>query len=147
MYNTKGQISGKFPRIRPTCHPKFSLKEIMDAFDAFQFGTLNKITPSCLDRTNSVKLRCPSRASSSMLERMGMTAEDIAELRQIENSSCSYVNYINSHFPDYQSSVALGRTEGHVEFHSVTDDEAAREHDLYDQMYTQYLNDIGKTPT
>ncbi|KAH9263013.1 hypothetical protein BASA83_013693 [Batrachochytrium salamandrivorans] len=117
----------------------------MDAFDAFQFGTSNKITPSCPDRTNSVKLRCPSRVSNSMLEQMGMTAEDIAELRQIENRSCSYVNYINSYFPDYQSSVALGRTEGRVEFHSVTDYEAAREHDLYGQMYTQYLNDISKT--
>ncbi|KAJ1343607.1 hypothetical protein BSLG_001876 [Batrachochytrium salamandrivorans] len=145
MYSTTGQRSGKFSRISPTCYPKVSFKKIMDAFDAFQFGTSNKITPSCPDRTNSVKLRCPSRVSNSMLEQMGMTAEDIAELRQIENRSCSYVNYINSYFPDYQSSVALGRTEGRVEFHSVTDDEAAREHDLYGQMYTQYLNDISKT--
>ncbi|KAH6569823.1 hypothetical protein BASA61_001475 [Batrachochytrium salamandrivorans] len=145
MYGTKGQRSGKFSRIRPTCHPKFSLKEMMDAFDAFQFGTLNKITPLCPDRTNSVKLRCPSRVSNSMLERMGMTVEEVIELRQIENSSCSYVNYINSYYPDYQSSVALGRTEGCVEFHPVTNDEAAREHDLYSQMYTQYLNDISKT--
>ncbi|KAJ1343581.1 hypothetical protein BSLG_001850 [Batrachochytrium salamandrivorans] len=117
----------------------------MDAFDSFQFGTSNKITPSCPDRTNSVKLRCPSRVSSSMLKRMGMTVEEVVELRQIENSSCSYVNYINSYFPDYQSSVALGRTEGHVGFHSITDDEAEYEDDLYGQMYTQYLSDISKT--
>ncbi|KAH6594787.1 hypothetical protein BASA61_003967 [Batrachochytrium salamandrivorans] len=75
----------KIPSHQPYLLSKSFFKKIMDAFDAFQFGTSNKITPSCPDRTNSVKLRCPSRVSNSMLERMGMTAEDIAELRQIEN--------------------------------------------------------------
>ncbi|KAH6599563.1 hypothetical protein BASA50_002905 [Batrachochytrium salamandrivorans] len=129
------------PIIKPVRNPVVSPKDIANAKDPFKFGKDHKITPDTSDRSDTTKLRCPSRISDEMIANMGLNATQVAEIRINENQNCAFLNYVNSNFPYYESAVKMRDADGEQTFHSISDYEYEFEMNLYTQLYSNYMND------